>query len=291
MDIDRTVQQPRMLTFTEAIARCFKRYATFSGRATRAEYWWFVLFGILLSLPFELCTRPAVESGFLSSEGYSVLSAFFSIFLFLPSLAVSVRRLHDIDFSGWWALLSLTIVGIIPLLIFYCLPGKPEANRFGVRDDGMTPTSGTNTSGQSAAQNAQSQHMENTQQSIQHPAERMGDARIIASRQDLLTLLEITALRVEQLANKSWRILLAIKNTQDFPVCLVNLLDKQQVILLDQEGFAHERQTGGESIVTVPEQAAKKVEFFFAQLDGSSPKVIRIYGAEIALTQQDGTPL
>lgn len=84
--------------------RPIKRYADFDGRAPRAEYWWFVLAtglgGSLLDYADDLISGPVV--GF-----YGPISLLFSLGLFIPGLAVSVRRLHDINRSGWWALLNL----------------------------------------------------------------------------------------------------------------------------------------------------------------------------------------
>lgn len=81
--------------FTEAIKVCFRKYATFKGRASRSEYWWFTLFTSLLGGFGSL-----LEAG-MGSDGQA-LSALFGIATFLPSIAVAVRRLHDTDHSGWW---------------------------------------------------------------------------------------------------------------------------------------------------------------------------------------------
>lgn len=122
------IKTPR-IGFLEAVARCLKKYATFKGRATRAEYWWFALFNSLL------CTVVyAVFYDRMGMETAESMLGFVQLALFLPALAVGVRRLHDINFRGWWIVLTITIIGIIPLCIFYCLAGKPEENRFGIRE-------------------------------------------------------------------------------------------------------------------------------------------------------------
>ncbi len=112
--------------FWEAIATCFKKYATFKGRATRAEYWWFQLFEFLFEIDIAL---PSIVT-----RCENILSFFMTLSLlviFLPNLAVTVRRLHDINRSGWWTiLLFVPFLGGIFLLILMCLPSSP-ANKYG----------------------------------------------------------------------------------------------------------------------------------------------------------------
>ena len=114
----------RRMSFLEAVTRCLQYYATFQGRATRAEYWWFMLFSALVS--------SALTAAFMSAGAYGeLLSALSQLTLFLPGLAVGVRRLHDTGRSGWWMLISLTIVGLLPLWIFFCLRSQPASNNYG----------------------------------------------------------------------------------------------------------------------------------------------------------------
>ena len=115
-----------MLGFPESVVRCLRKYATFRGRATRAEYWWFSLFNTLLGM----VVYAAVQH-LMGTEAADGAASIVQLALFLPMLAVGVRRLHDIDFRGWWMLLGLTGVGIIPLIFFFCLPGKAAPNRAG----------------------------------------------------------------------------------------------------------------------------------------------------------------
>lgn len=95
-------------SFTEAVAVCFQKYATFRGRASRSEYWWFTLFVTLLGL------LGALLEGAMGSDGQA-LSGIISLATFLPSLSVTVRRLHDTDRSGWW--IGAFWLGIIPFAI------------------------------------------------------------------------------------------------------------------------------------------------------------------------------
>ena len=108
--------------FPDAVRSVLTRYADFSGRARRAEYWWFFLFAVLVALV------AAVLDGIIDVPVFSLLTA---LGLLIPNLAVSVRRLHDTDRSGWWLLLNLVPFGGIVLLVFYCLEGQPHPNRFG----------------------------------------------------------------------------------------------------------------------------------------------------------------
>lgn len=111
--------------FGEAIGVCFTKYVVFAGRASRSEYWLWVLFTVLASLACGIVD-------FAIGAPVNVFGGLFSLATFLPSLAVSIRRLHDIDRSGWWLLLCFVpLLGWIALLIFDCLPGTPGPNRFG----------------------------------------------------------------------------------------------------------------------------------------------------------------
>ncbi len=104
------------MTFGESISTCFSKYATFEGRASRSEYWWFCLFALLGSL----------ATGMVSE----VLSGLFSLAILLPSLAVGARRLHDIDKSGWFLLVGLVpLVGWI-ILIVWAVQESKEPNRY-----------------------------------------------------------------------------------------------------------------------------------------------------------------
>lgn len=104
------------MTFGESIKTCFSKYAEFSGRAARSEYWWFELF----------CLLVIVGAGMVNET----LSNLVSLALALPSLAVGARRLHDIDKSGWWQLLYLIpVIGWIVVIYWAAQPAR-EPNRF-----------------------------------------------------------------------------------------------------------------------------------------------------------------
>ena len=112
-----------------------KKYATFNGRAGLSEYWWFILFLTLGNLVFSGLDRYlGTTAGFMYQGNIeiktSLFNGIFSLLTFIPSIAVAARRLHDVNKSGWWQLLMLTIIGIFPLV--YWLLKKPvdEGNRF-----------------------------------------------------------------------------------------------------------------------------------------------------------------
>jgi uncharacterized membrane protein YhaH (DUF805 family) len=112
--------------FSEAINTCFSKYATFDGRAARPEYWYFALFVFIVDLVLQALERTGL--GYIAI----IANVLFSLAVLLPSIAVGVRRLHDIDRSGWWLLIGLVpIVGVILLLVWACMRGTQGANRFG----------------------------------------------------------------------------------------------------------------------------------------------------------------
>jgi len=113
------------MSFTESISSGFRRYFDFRTRSSRSEYWWWTLFALLVSVAMSIL--DAVIFG-----GAPILDGLSSLALFIPGLAVAIRRLHDVDRSGWWFLMVFTIVGIIfPLLYWYIKPGTRGTNRYG----------------------------------------------------------------------------------------------------------------------------------------------------------------
>ena len=152
--------------FGEAIRACFGKYAIFNGRARRSEYWYFVLFGIIVSMITN--TADAIIAGASSGAAPAPISGIASLALMLPQLSVNVRRLHDTNRSGWWIggfylyLIGAVIVGValfavsgergfddirvvagmaifalatfaymVLLIVFTILPGTHGTNRYG----------------------------------------------------------------------------------------------------------------------------------------------------------------
>ena len=114
------------MTFGKSVSTCFSKYANFDDRASRSEYWWFYLFGLLFQWVGGIL--GAIAGG---PEGYGVLSTIAALCLVVPFVAVGARRLHDTNKSGWHQLWALTIIGMIPLIIWYCTEGTKETNKFG----------------------------------------------------------------------------------------------------------------------------------------------------------------
>ncbi|QDU16294.1 Inner membrane protein YhaH [Gimesia maris] len=106
-----------------------KKYAEFSGRARRKEYWMFFLFNILISFVIGILGAIIGETGGLITVS---LSGLYSLFIFIPSIAVTVRRLHDTNRTGWWILIGLIpFFGAIILFIFMILDSDSNANAYG----------------------------------------------------------------------------------------------------------------------------------------------------------------
>ena len=116
------------MNFGQAIASCMGKYATFAGRASRGEFWWFYLFTVLLSWGATLVSSLALFPG--DPDMAEILPSLVSLAVLLPTLAVGCRRLHDIGKSGWWQLIALTVVGIILLVVWWAQPPRPEAEKY-----------------------------------------------------------------------------------------------------------------------------------------------------------------
>lgn len=114
--------------------KVLKDYANFSGRARRKEYWMFTLFNTIIIV--ALCILMGITSG---SDGQSVISMIFTgilviycLAILIPSIAVTVRRLHDSDRSGFWVFINFVpYVGGLAIIVLMCLNGTPGSNRFG----------------------------------------------------------------------------------------------------------------------------------------------------------------
>jgi len=112
------------------------KYVDFNGRAGRAEFWYYMLFYIIIALVLSLVSSFLFSSG-TEGGGRSMLSSLLSLALLLPSLGVSIRRLHDIGKSGWWVLISLVpLIGFIVLIIFYVKDSQPGSNEYGANPGG-----------------------------------------------------------------------------------------------------------------------------------------------------------
>jgi len=112
------------MSFQEAISSGLSRYIDFNTRSSRSEYWYWVLFVILLSIV------AGVIDGIIFDA--PILRSLVTLGLLVPGIAVGVRRLHDIDRSGWWYLIALIpIVGALVLIYWFVQPGTPGSNEYG----------------------------------------------------------------------------------------------------------------------------------------------------------------
>ena len=126
-----SARQAQQMDFSRSVKTCFSKFTNFEGRASRSEFWYFILFYEIVLVAAMILDR--VVGSYFSSGGFSfgyfyVLTAL--VFL-LPNLSVIVRRLHDKNRSGWWYWIALTIVGIIFLLVWFCQKGTAGDNKYG----------------------------------------------------------------------------------------------------------------------------------------------------------------
>ncbi|OAL78268.1 DUF805 domain-containing protein [Acinetobacter sp. SFA] len=103
--------------------KCLTNYANFSGRARRKEFWFFMLFCVILGIIAEVIDTV------LGTE--PIVNSLLNLALLVPSLAVGARRLHDIGRSGWWQLLMLTVIGVLVLIWWWATETKPQNNKYG----------------------------------------------------------------------------------------------------------------------------------------------------------------
>ncbi|MBG6192143.1 uncharacterized membrane protein YhaH (DUF805 family) [Arthrobacter sp. CAN_A212] len=138
-------------SFKVAVQRFFKKYAMFSGRASRSEYWWWALVATLVGSLLNVLTNagggispsngemtaaPAVITGYL-------LIAIWGLATIIPSIALTIRRLHDVNLSGWFLLLGLIpALGALALFVMMLLPPNPAGQRFDRPDDDVDRPTG-----------------------------------------------------------------------------------------------------------------------------------------------------
>lgn len=117
------------MSFTEAVRTALSKYVVFSGRARRSEYWWFILFVVLVSVVAGVIDTAL---GTTTQAGTGLLGGLAALALLLPQLAVGVRRLHDTGRSGWWLLIAFVpLIGTIVLIVFFVQDSQPQPNQHG----------------------------------------------------------------------------------------------------------------------------------------------------------------
>ncbi len=142
------------MSFIESVTTCFQKFVTISGRASRAEYWWYMLFYVLCEIPIAalLAVYIGVKANSSADGGFPIIpvvmvTLLICIILFIlgiPLLTATIRRLHDTDRDGMWFFIQfIPYIGSIILLVFMCLPSTPGENRFGQNPYGEQPDSQT----------------------------------------------------------------------------------------------------------------------------------------------------
>ena len=106
-----------------------RRWRDFAGRSTRREYWMYTL--VLIIISFVLGILDSIILGEAALSQFLTFGNVFSLATVVPSISVSIRRLHDIDKSGWWLFLAFTVIGILVLIYWACVSSDEDANRYG----------------------------------------------------------------------------------------------------------------------------------------------------------------
>ena len=114
------------MNFGQSIAYCFSNYFNFNGRGSRSEFWWFYLFATLCGF-----VGSVWDASMGDTSGSGMMYWISIIATFFPSIAAGSRRLHDLGKSGWLQLLAITVIGLIPLIIWMASEGEKKKNKFG----------------------------------------------------------------------------------------------------------------------------------------------------------------
>lgn len=124
----------------EAVTTCFQKYATIEGRAVRSEYWFWVLFVVICSVILKVVDRTIFGVDPVTQTSGGVFGLIFSLGTLVPYVCVGVRRMHDVDKSGWWLLINfIPIVGWIIFIVWAATQGTPGPNRFGAAPPASAP--------------------------------------------------------------------------------------------------------------------------------------------------------
>ena len=119
------------MNFVQAVKSYFIRWNDFKGRSSRSEYWWATLFASLVSVFLQFPQAMLAQAESVLALVVMIIILVFLLFMVIASFAVLVRRLHDVNRSGWWFLIYFTIIGIFVLLYWYVQKGDESDNRYG----------------------------------------------------------------------------------------------------------------------------------------------------------------
>lgn len=117
------------MNFQQAVKSGFQNYSNFQDRASRSEFWWWVLFTVIVGIVAAIIDTTVF--GVADPKEMGPVDLVTTLALLSPNIAMNARRLHDVDKSGWWMLIMLTIIGIPVVLYWCCLKGDEATNRFG----------------------------------------------------------------------------------------------------------------------------------------------------------------
>jgi uncharacterized membrane protein YhaH (DUF805 family) len=118
--------------FSDAVRSVLGKYATFEGRAARSEFWYFILFLVIVNIILNIIDTALLHTVMHTGAGdVVIIASLFSLAMLIPNLAVAVRRLHDVGHSGWWLLIGLTGIGGLVLLFWYVSRGQEGPNEYG----------------------------------------------------------------------------------------------------------------------------------------------------------------
>ena len=116
----------RKVSFAQSWVLFFRNYAKFSGRSSRSAYWFWILWSAIIGFFFAVLRVSSDESIIVD-----VIDLVWSLGILVPTFSIAARRLHDVGRSGWWQLIALTIVGMIPLFIWFVSAGDSDTNKYG----------------------------------------------------------------------------------------------------------------------------------------------------------------
>ena len=121
----------RMVGFSQSVSLFFRNYVDFEGRSSRGAYWYWALAMLLLSIVTMTLDAILFPAQVDAWEGSGPIDFALTLVTVIPTISLGVRRLHDIGRTGWWSLIALTIIGLLLLVYWACLPGERRENRFG----------------------------------------------------------------------------------------------------------------------------------------------------------------
>jgi len=134
MESNSSGRPAHIMSFTDAVQNVvMNNYANWDGRASRSEYWWFTLFNLIINIVTDVIDSSLGMGMIAYGVGYAGFIALLA--LLLPSIGVSVRRLHDLGKSGWWLLIAIipivNFIGIFVILVFTLMEGEKQPNQYG----------------------------------------------------------------------------------------------------------------------------------------------------------------